>query len=333
MIIATVQFVSAFVVNLSCISNVETRFFIINFNTMLITFCMTRGMWMHKLLTAVRTFDHFIILGLLIIVMIVFAMLMESKMRGQMHWMFYVFVIPAIVLVFGMIVKWYKVIKERDYLKGELTVARDENSKYDDLLLSVRMKEHNFKNHIAALFALSYTTKSYDELVCAQREYYGKIKEENKYTKLLYLGDSIVAGYLYEKFCDVERKKGHVEYDIRGQFTTSEIPEYHLIEILGILIDNSVEAQNERPQLKFFFEERDNTLIFKILNPYPYIKYEEMNTWFDLEHSSKGAKHGLGLYYVKQICQKYRANIICRNVECQGKNWIEMNLEIEKANR
>ncbi len=58
-----------------------------------------------------------------------------------------------------------------------------------------------------------------------------------------------------------------------------------------------------------------------------------MNTWFDLEHSSKGAKHGLGLYYVKQICQKYRANIICRNVECQGKNWIEMNLEIEKANR
>lgn len=76
-----------------------------------------------------------------------------------------------------------------------------------------------------------------------------------------------------------------------------------------------------------------NTLIFKILNPYPYIKYEEMNTWFDLEHSSKGAKHGLGLYYVKQICQKYRANIICRNVECQGKNWIEMNLEIEKANR
>ena len=77
----------------------------------------------------------------------------------------------------------------------------------------------------------------------------------------------------------------------------------------------------------------DVYLIFKILNPYPYIKYEEMNTWFDLEHSSKGAKHGLGLYYVKQICQKYRANIICRNVECQGKNWIEMNLEIEKANR
>lgn len=332
-IIATVQFVNAFVVNLSCISNVETRFFIINFITMLITFCVTRGLWMHKLLIAVRTLDHFIILSLVIIVMIVFAMLMESKMRGQMHWMFYVFVIPAIVLVLGLIVKWYMVIKERDCLKGELTVAKGENGKYDDLLLSIRMKEHNFKNHIAALFALSYTTKSYDELVFAQREYYGKIKEENKYVKLLYLGDSIVAGYLYEKFCDVERKNGHVEYDIRGQFSISEVPDYHLMEILGILIDNSVEAQDERPQLKFFFEERDNTLIFKILNPYPYIKYEEMNTWFDLEHSSKGAKHGLGLYYVKQICQKYRANIICRNVGCQGKNWIEMNLEIEKANR
>ncbi len=86
-------------------------------------------------------------------------------------------------------------------------MAKGENGKYDDLLLSIRMKEHNFKNHIAALFALSYTTKSYDELVLAQREYYGKIKEENKYVKLLYLGDSIVAGYLYEKFCDVERKK------------------------------------------------------------------------------------------------------------------------------
>ena len=92
-----------------------------------------------------------------------------------MHWMFYVFVIPAIVLVLGLIVKWYMVIKERDCLKGELTVAKGENGKYDDLLLSIRMKEHNFKNHIAALFALSYTTKSYDELVFAQREYYGNI--------------------------------------------------------------------------------------------------------------------------------------------------------------
>ena len=118
-IIATVQFVSAFVVNLSCISNVETRFFIINFITMLITFCVTRGLWMHKLLIAVRTLDHFIILSLVIIVMIVFAMLMESKMRGQMHWMFYAFVIPAIVLVLGLIVKWYMVKKERDCLKGD----------------------------------------------------------------------------------------------------------------------------------------------------------------------------------------------------------------------
>ena len=55
-------------------------------------------------------------------------------MRGQMHWMFYVFVIPAIVLVLGLIVKWYMVIKERDCLKGELTVAKGENGKYDDLL-------------------------------------------------------------------------------------------------------------------------------------------------------------------------------------------------------
>ncbi len=91
---------------------------------MLITFCMTRGMWMHKLLTAVRTFDHFIILGLLIIVMIVFAMLMESKMRGQMHWMFYVFVIPAIVLVLGLIVKWYMVIKREGLPKGRINCGK-----------------------------------------------------------------------------------------------------------------------------------------------------------------------------------------------------------------
>lgn len=128
--------------------------------------------------------------------------------------------------------------------------------KYEDLLTSVRLREHGFKNHLAALLSIKYTSRSYEELVAEQERYYSKICDENKYNKLLYLKDSVVIGFLYEKFRVAETMGVKIRCDIKRYFFSMRNANLSLIDILGILIDNAVEAQEssiEIKQLKFQF--------------------------------------------------------------------------------
>lgn len=40
-----------------------------------------------------------------------------------------------------------------------------------------------------------------------------------------------------------------------------------------------------------------------------------------------------GLYNVKELCEKYDANIVCRNKLDDSENWVEFTLEIAKADK
>lgn len=148
--------------------------------------------------------------------------------------------------------------------------------------------------------------------------------------------DSVVIGFLYEKFRVAETMGVKIRCDIKGTFSQCVMPTYHLIDILGILIDNAVEAQEssiEIKQLKFQFMEKEVTYIFTVSNPYLYVSYAEIQSWFQIDKSSKGKHRGLGLYNVKELCEKYDANIVCRNKLDDSENWVEFTLEIAKADK
>lgn len=102
------------------------------------------------------------------------------------------------------------------------------------------------------------------------------------------------------------------------------------------IIDNAVEAQEssiEIKQLKFQFMEKEVTYIFTVSNPYLYVSYAEIQSWFQIDKSSKGKHRGLGLYNVKELCEKYDANIVCRNKLDDSENWVEFTLEIAKTDK
>lgn len=46
--------------------------------------------------------------------------------------------------------------------------------------------------------------------------------------------------------------------------------------------------------------------------------------------SSKGINRGIGLYHVKELCEEWNCNIFCENIEIEGKNWIQFDLEMCK---
>lgn len=86
------------------------------------------------------------------------------------------------------------------------------------------MRQHEFKNHIAAIFSTHYTYKTYEKLVQAQEEYCKKILDENKYNSLLLLGDKILAGYLYGKFQEAEDDGIEIDYKVASKIEKTQVP-------------------------------------------------------------------------------------------------------------
>lgn len=293
-------------------------------------------MKIHKLREILRRRDGLIFISFFIALFVICLITIEGKLQGEIHAAFFVFTVPVVMVLLWALSKWGMVQDEKELVQNELSITRSMQEEYDDLLTSVRLREHGFKNHLAALLSIKHTSKSYEELVRAQDNYYGKIREENRYNKLLFLGDSTISGFLYEKFCQAEDEGVSVIYELKGHFSRSAMPIYHIIEMLGILFDNAIEAQTEKSETKrlmFQFEEQEMVYLFRILNPYPYVSYAEIESWFLQNNSKKGKDRGIGLFYVKKLCEEHNANILCRDVECEQENWIEMTLEIKKADK
>ena len=110
------------------------------------------------------------------------------------------------------------------------------------------------------------------------------------------------------------------------------IPEYLLIEVLGILLDNATEAvENKKSDklVKLAILQNENTYSIKIANAANYVSYEEIDSWFELGKSSKGDARGIGLYRVKQICSENDCNLLICNILQENINWIEFTFNVK----
>lgn len=314
----------------------EWRMLIINILVTLFSLWVLPKMKIHKLREILKRRDIFVFFAFFVALFVIFLITIEGKLQGGIHLVFFVFAVPVLMVLLWTLSKWGMTQDEKELVQNELSVTKSMQEEYDDLLTSVRMREHGFKNHLAALLSIKHTSRSYEELVREQDNYYGIIREENRYNKLLFLGDNTISGFLYEKFCQAEDEGVSVTYELKGSFARSVVPIYYIIEILGILFDNAIEAQIERVEtkrLKFQFEEQEMVYLFRVLNPYSYVSYAEIESWFLQNNSKKGKERGLGLYYVKTLCKEYDASILCRNIEQEQENWIEMTLVIKKADK
>ncbi len=335
-LIGILQFVFLLALNGVSFQDEVWRMLIINILVTIFSLWLLPKMKIHKLRGIIRRRDKLIFFTFSVALFVICLITIRGKLLGKINASYYVLAVPLLIVLLWTLGKWGMAQDEKESVQNELLVTKSMQEEYDDLLTSVRLREHGFKNHLAALLSLKYTSKSYEELVKEQDNYYGVIREENRYNKLLFLGDSTISGFLYEKFCQAEDEGIVVTYEIKGCFSGSLMPIYHIIEILGILFDNAIEAQLEETEVKrlrFQFEEQDAMFLFRIWNPYPYVNYAEIESWFLQNNSKKGKNRGIGLYYAKKLCEVHAANILCRNVESEQENWIEITLEIEKADK
>lgn len=217
--------------------------------------------------------------------------------------------------------------------QAELEAYKTYSAAFSDLITQIRARQHEFDNHISALCNLHYICKDYDELVQEQSKYAKDVISNNHFHKLLVSGNPVIAGFLYGKLSSIQAQGIEVTYTFHISEFTSKIPVYLVVELVGNLLKNAVEAvktQQVEKQIHLSCTENENEFCLGVRNRSEKIPLDEIGRFFEKGYSSKGSGRGLGLYNVKEICEKYGVDIVCDNTEIDDKNWFLIELHIKK---
>lgn len=240
-----------------------------------------------------------------------------------------ILVLTVILCIHGLLYR----IKYQEK-QAELEAYKTYSVAFSDLITQIRARQHEFDNHISALCNLHYICKDYDELVSEQSKYAKDVIGNNRFHRLLVSGNPVIAGFLYGKLSSIQEQGIEVTYTFHISEFTSKIPVYLVVELIGNLLKNAVEAvktQQVEKQIHLSCTENENEFCLGVRNRSKKIPLDEMGRFFEKGYSSKGSGRGLGLYNVKEICEKYGVDIVCDNTEVDDKNWFFIELHIKKS--
>lgn len=244
-------------------------------------------------------------------------------------------IIFFIILFFLAIYEWQKAIADAERKKAQLEMNKLYYDAYDELLTLVRERQHDLKNHISAILGMVYTIDNYDELVRSQKEYCNKVMEKSKETKLLLsAGNPLIAGFLYRKIQEAKEKGIDVEYKVIAGGSDFYIPEYELVEMLGVLLDNAIEAEEESEitpkQVHVEIADRSWQFAFLVENTSRVFSQDEIDKFFQKDFTSKGKGHGIGLTKLKKMVHEMGGDLIVTNSKIDGMNYLRFGVMINK---
>ncbi len=236
------------------------------------------------------------------------------------------FICMAFILILSMQLAKYK-IKAKE-IEIELRMHDLYSESFLGLIESIRLRQHEFNNHINTIYSQHYSCHTYEELVKVQRNYCELITKENRFSKLLSNGNPIIIGFLYGRFIEIEKLGIDISYKVHINELNVGIPIYKLIEVIGNLMNNAVEAMIADDKLNKLYVSIIETdrLYIEIRNESPYIEYDILSSFFYKGYSRKGENRGLGLYNVKKICEEYDMEISPECIELDGRNWLAFTI-------
>lgn len=332
-VVTAVQSVCALFVNMLQIGLENKKYVVTNLMTLVVFVVLFSTNGLYHLKKKMCGYSKFVIIVLFFTGITIAAILVQGKCFNEVHMQYFLFSIPAIIMLLFAIVKWDAAQSEAETMKERLFEMEGNREDYADLLKKVRLRQHAFKNHIEAISFLHYSRRADEKLVRIEEEYCNQLLKENKYNDLLLLGNDVLAGYLYRKFQEAENDGIEIDFKIATEFSQCRVPIYHVIEMLGILFDNAMEAVKDtvRKEIYFSIDEADGKYVFLIRNPFLYVPYKDIEEWFRFEKSRKGNGRGLGLYRLKCLCKEWDCEIGCGNIEMEKENWIIFSLRMGKT--
>lgn len=333
-ILSLLQFISVMFVVMLGYTGVSEKiiFFIANLLMLLMLIVLVRYFPLQELSFYFQKRDiilYFILAcGISAILVTIYMVRHYEGLYLETYLMIYIF----IVFVCIMAASWerYKVKALENEM--ELQAYKIYETSYKNLITEIRVRQHDFKNHINAIYIQHMMCNTYEELVERQKKYCEDLVYENRFADLLRLGDSMVIGFLYGKLAEADGKGIEVDYLFQCGEMKTNLPMYKVITILGNLINNAIEAleQNDRKRLFVSITEDGEELRMEVRNTNEPIAWSDVTSLFKKGYSTKGKGRGLGLYSIKKMSREYGFDILFANKEIDGVNWVSFEIRVRK---
>ena len=194
--------------------------------------------------------------------------------------------------------------------KGKINELEGNNQRLKESFDDMRSFRHDMKNIMQGLGGY-IATKDIDGLSNMYNEFitdYKKLENTKDFEELLKLNPAIY-NIINNKYLEAKKENINISVEIYVDLNSLKIKTYELCRVLGILIDNAIEAtrecDNKQISIKFIKDNYNNRSLVIIENPCK-------NTLLDLSKlkekgfTTKKDKlfHGLGLWRVNQIVKK-----------------------------
>ncbi|HHV08993.1 MAG TPA: GHKL domain-containing protein [Clostridiales bacterium] len=198
----------------------------------------------------------------------------------------------------------------------------------EELITQVRARQHEFNNRLLAISAAAQTADNLEQAQAEIAELTTGLQLDISEKSLLGCDSKIIAGMIFSKMKYAEMKKIMVISNITAPLKGRAIRELDVVEIVGILIDNAIEASNAGDTIYIKIEHSDDGLSVLVSNPYMMQSATDFVRMFRRGFSTKGENdtRGHGLANVKAIVDRYRGKIITRNETVHHQNYVTIGV-------
>ena len=281
----------------------------------------------HTLLHAAKLFQLLLVNTYLIFFFLLFWFKSSQLQVYNNILLFAVFVALLIILNIAVLYYDMKLQKQEQILLS----YRKNIPIYESLIDDIRSSQHEYANRIQALSLLPVTCKDYETLCTALKEHTREYSHPLHAYSLLQTNMPLLSASLYNLMNRAAKNEITVHFDVVSSQLKSHAPEYILADLSCILLQNAIEECVPDDYIYVFMETRGEQFYFEVRNPSrrSYTRQELLH-FFDKGVSSKpaSANHGLGLFYLKSMIDKYDGTVGCECVSFDETFWTVFKFQI-----
>lgn len=306
---------------------------LVNAITFLLLILILKKVDLHSFAVIMQGNDKILVLSLGTVIVSVAVLVINYKQNENFNILFYVILGVSLVLITMAAIDIGKHKISAKEAEAELRLHKLYEASFGELIDEICARQHEFDNHINAIYSQHRVCKTYEELVDIQKKYCDEILEENHFNKILSKGNPVMLCFLYSKFGELKKEGITVNYRVQINNLECKMPVYKMIELIGNLVKNAKEAvqKNNKSDIGVSVIEDNNKICIEVSNPNDVISNDMIKKIFEKGYSEKGKGRGYGLYNVKKICEEYMSAIICENEKQGNENRIVFKIMINKC--
>lgn len=227
----------------------------------------------------------------------------------------------------------FKNAMEKEKAKSDLMTITLHNKTMTGMVDGVRKLKHDYNNIMQALNGY-VSTKQYDKLQAHINSVIGECSDINNLSVInpKVFNEPAIYGIVGAKYFTAIDKDIKFELDISTNISKINFSMPDLSRILGIILDNAMEATSKLEKGKYIklemrYESKKCADIIRVYNTYDTNVHINIQDIFKKGYSSKEVKSGIGLWEVKKLINKSGNSQIYANLD---KNLFIQNIIIEK---